>query len=196
MELFNGKTGRPENENGGAVPVGRKGIREVKFAIGNGMRPEGLVAFPIGAGWRSEAGKVTPVGNGRVLFVPLSSGRGRRPGPVMFKNGRGGRPDTDALKLVVKFIVGSGKKPELGRPEIGRVGYPVPLALGKMPAETDNGGRVGYPVVGYSVPLTLGKMPVETVKVGIVLMFKVGKGRLEKGKFVLFFEIVMVPMDS
>ena len=37
-----------------------------------------------------------------------------------------------------------------------------------------------------TVALTLGKMPAETEKVGIAVIFKTGKGRLEKGRFVTF----------
>lgn len=102
--------------------------------------PRGVeVLFP-GAKWRSEAGNVTP--NGMlglpvpciVPFDPFIVGRGRKPVtgdkriPVAFKKGRGRwpkaeefrmgsgrRPVIDALKvLVVRFLVGMGKKPELG----------------------------------------------------------------------------------
>ena len=92
----------------------------------------GEVAF-VGRKWISEAGKVTPNGirgllGGacRVPFDPFSVGRGGKPVnsglPVPFKKGRadvfrmgnGNRPVLDALKLVVKFTVGKGKKPELG----------------------------------------------------------------------------------
>ena len=38
---------RPEIENGGAVPVGRTGSREVEFIVGKGTRTEGLVAFSV-----------------------------------------------------------------------------------------------------------------------------------------------------
>ena len=38
-------------------------------------------------------------------------------------------------------------------------------------------------MLGLAVAFTLGKMPA---KVGIVVMFKVGKGRLEKGRLVTF----------
>lgn len=46
-EMFKDKRGRPEIENGGAVPVGRTGSREVEFKVGNGTRTEGLVAFSV-----------------------------------------------------------------------------------------------------------------------------------------------------
>lgn len=41
-------------------------------------------------------------------------------------------------------------------------------------------------MIGLAVAFTLGKMPAETEKVGIVVMFKVGNGRLEKGRLVTF----------
>ena len=52
--------------------------------------------------------------------------------PVPFKNGGGRRPDTDALKLVVKLTVGIG-----GKPELGAVGFMVKLEYGVGRAETE-----------------------------------------------------------
>ena len=52
--------------------------------------------------------------------------------PVPFKNGGGRRPDTDALKLVVRLKVGRGRKPELGA-----VGDIVKLENGGGRAETE-----------------------------------------------------------
>lgn len=220
-ETLRGKRGCPEAESGGAVPVRRVAGRKVEFKVGNGTRTEGLVAFKVKNGKRSESGKVTPVGisalpdRERVLFVPLNvgkernpvvgdrglpvafmEGRGRRPEPVVFKIRGGKRPDSEALKLVVKFTVGNGKRaglgrvkfaeelavsigkrPDLGRvelPDLGKVGFAVKLRVG-----------VGRPEIGmieFAVLLTLGKMPAG-IEVEIVVMFKVWKGRPEKGKF-------------
>lgn len=231
-ETLRGKRGCPEAESGGAVPVRRVAGRKVEFRVGNGTRTEGLVAFKVKNGKRSESGKVTPVGisalpdKERVLFVPLNvgkernpvvgdrglpvafmEGRGRRPEPVVFKIRGGKRPDSEALKLVVKFTVGNGKRPGLGRvkfaeelavgigkrPDLGRVEFTVMFMVGE--GRKPDLGKVGFAVklkvgvgrpeigmIEFAVLLTLGKMPAG-IEVEIVVMFKVGKGRPEKGKF-------------
>lgn len=192
-EMLKGKRGWPEAENGGAVPVGKNGGREVEFKVRNGMPIEGLVAFNVGIGKRPECGKITPVGTGglpdigNVLFVPLNVGKGKtpvtgdsglpvaftggrgiRPEAVVFKIGRGNRPDTDALKLVVKFTVGKGKKPELGRgkiPDLGRVEFTVKFPVGE-------GKKPDFGKVGYAVNLEFG---VEWPIIELPVALKLGK---------------------
>lgn len=129
------------------------------------------------------------------LPVAFTEGRGKRPEAVEFKIRGGKRPDIDALKSVVKFTVGNGKRPDLIRvkfavkftvgegkkPDLGDVGFAVKLKVGVGGPEIE--------VSGLTVALILGKMPAETEKVGIVVMFRIGKGRLEKGRFVMFVGI-------
>ena len=206
-EMLRGKRGWAEAENAGAVPVGRKAGREVEFRVGNGTRTEGLVAFNVGVGGLPDIGRVLfvplNVGKGRNpvtgdsgLPVALTEGSGRRPEAVVFKMGECKRPDTDALKLVVKFTVGIGKKPDLGKvdlavgtgkkPDLGRVNLSVKFAVGQgqkpdlckvgLAVKFEYGtGRTEIGKIGFAVPLTLGKMPAETERVG--------KGRAEAGKF-------------
>lgn len=94
----------------------------------------------------------------------------------MFKIGRGKRPAIEALKLVVRFTVGNGKRPDLGTVE-----FAVKFIVGKgrKPDRRTVGFAPEVEMMGYAVPLILGKMPAEIERLGIVEMFKVGKGRLE-----------------
>ena len=124
------------------VPIGRKeGIVELlekvtgvedlvtlNVGIGNSLDEEG--ATFVGMGRPSDIGKVpfVPVGVGKVTDLVI----GYRGLPVPFRNGGGRRPDTDALKLLVKLKVGVGSKPELGA-----VGFRVKLENGVGRAETD-----------------------------------------------------------
>ena len=210
-EMLIGKRGWAEAENWGAVPVGRNGGREVEFRVGNGTRTEGLVAFNVGTGGPPDIGTVlfvplndgkgrNPVTGDRGLPVMFTEGSGRRPEAVVFKIGERKRPDTDALKLVVKFTVGIGKKPDFGnvelavelavgtgkKPDLGRVEFAVKFAVGQgkkpdlckvgLAVKFEYGtGRPEIGKMGFAVPLTLGKMPAETERVG--------KGRAEAGKF-------------
>lgn len=124
----------------------------------------------------------SPVSGYGALPVAFMENEGKRAEAVAFKIGSGKRPDTDALKLVVKFTVGNGGRPDLSevvfavelavgrgkRPELGAVGYMVKFNIGEGWPETE-------PIV-YAEALALGKMPAETA--GTVLMFNVGKGRV------------------
>ena len=84
------------------------------------------------------AGMDRPSDIGKVPFVPVGVGKvadlvtGYKGLPVPFRNGGGRRPDTDALKLVVKLVVGIG-----GKPELGAVGFMVKLENGVGRAETE-----------------------------------------------------------
>lgn len=178
----------------------------VAFIVGNGKRPESGMFTPVGTGRvlfvPLNVGKGrNPVTGDIGLPVAFTGGRGRRPEAVVFKIGRGKRPDTDALKLVVRFTVGNGRKPELGRvefaveladgrgkrPDLGRVEFTVKFPVGE--GKTPDLGKVGFvvklkvgigwPMMEFAVALTFGKMPAETE----LVMFKVGKGRAEAGKF-------------
>ena len=106
-------------------------------------RVEDLDTLNVGIRNMLEEGRTTFVGMGRspdigkVLFVTVGVGKGMglvtgyKGLPVPFRNGGGRRPDTDALKLVVKLTVGIGAKPELGA-----VGLMVKLDNGVGRAET------------------------------------------------------------
>ena len=106
-------------------------------------RVEDLFTLNVGIGNTLEQGKNTFVGMGeppdigKILLVPVGVGKvtglvtGYKGLPVPFKKGGGRRPDTDALKLVVKLKVGIGRKPELGA-----VGLMVKLENGVGRAET------------------------------------------------------------
>ena len=218
-EMLIAKNDWPEADTGGAVPVRSVAGRDVEFRVGKGTRMEALVALDVGTGRRSERGNVTPVGIGTVTFVPfhvgegrepvsgygslpvaLTEGKGRRAEPVVFQIGRGKRPDTDALNLVVKFKVGNGKKPDndalnlvvrftVGngkKPDLGKVELAVEFTVteGKKPDLGTVGyieklnvgvGRPEIEVIVEAVALTLGKMPADADNTGI----KVGKGRAE-----------------
>lgn len=137
--------GQPRSEI--CVPTGRKEVVVEVLAKETGVTD--LVTFRVWTGRKPETGKNTPVGLGgspdvgNVLFVPFSVGngknplryvglpvafteaRGRRPEAVTFKIGGGRRPDTDALKFVVKFTVGNGNRPDLGKVE-----FEVEFAVG------------------------------------------------------------------
>ena len=112
--------------------------------LGKVTRVEDLDTLNVGIANTLEEGRTTCVGMGRpldigkALLVPVGVGKVMGPVtgynglPVPFKNGGGRRPDTDALKLVVKLTVGI-----CGKPELGAVGFMVKLEYGVGRAETE-----------------------------------------------------------
>ena len=139
------------------MAVRRLGGGEVEF-VGRKWRSEAGKVTPIGIGKLPDAG--------RVPFVPFNVGRGRKPVtgdnrglPVPFtKIGSGTRPDgkrpdLGKVEFAVELAVGTGKKPELGW-----VGYAVKPDVGN--------GRLEPEMTGIAVPLALGKMPAETERIG------------------------------
>ena len=106
------------------MPTGRKEwLLEVLEKV---TRVEDLVTLNIRIGNTLEEGRITFVGRGKppeigkVPCVPVGVGKlmglvaGYKGLPVPFKNGGGRRPETDALKPIVRLKVGRGGKPELG----------------------------------------------------------------------------------